>query len=243
MSLCRNSGRGGRRACAGEVPRRGPPRVWGRPRTGDLRVRLFRLEGARAGPGGAGRLGSRLGTKPRARRAGSKPVQPLPGRQERRSRPRRPGALRPRRLFRSRGQRGTTRNSGSVSTPKRGGSACHKTRCPAPPGCDLGDRREGAPSRLGPSGKGVPGSGRGATARESLAGVAGPAPRRSQEGVPAAGLLARPGRHRVERAGLAPGGQGRGKHRPCPPAPSRRTSRAVYAAQDVHQLETTAVIY
>ena len=54
-------------------------------------------------------------------------------------------------------RRGTTRNLGSVSTPKRGGSVRDKTRCPALPGCDLRGSRERAPSHLGLWGKGAPG--------------------------------------------------------------------------------------
>lgn len=116
---------------------REPPGVQGRPGTRDLRVPLLRLAGTRAGqaiwdPGGG---------------RGLKRHPWLPGLQVRFARGGLSGLVR----------RGTTRNLGSVSTPKRGGSVRDKTRCPALPGCDLRGSRERAPSHLGLWGKGAPG--------------------------------------------------------------------------------------
>lgn len=92
-----------------------------------------------------------------------------------------PGALRPRRVFRS-WQRDNQELWLSLH-PEAGRAwpAWNKTRCPAPPGCVLRGRRERAPSRFGLRGKGgpgpgVPGSGRGAAVPERLAGVASRAP-------------------------------------------------------------------
>ena len=118
-------------------PGRGPPRVQRRPGTRDLRVPLLRLAGTRAGPAiwdpGGGRGRERL--------------RPLPELQVRFARGGLSGLV----------GRGTTRNLGSVSTPKRGGSVRDKTRCPALSGCDLRGSRERAPSHLGLWGKGAPG--------------------------------------------------------------------------------------
>ena len=91
-------------------------------------------------PGGAGDLGSRRGTS-------QKRHPQLSGLQVRFARGGLSGLV----------SRGTTRNLGSVSTPKRGGSVRDKTRCPALPGCDLRGSRERAPSHLGLWGKGAPG--------------------------------------------------------------------------------------
>lgn len=99
------------------------------------------------------------GAQPQARGQGWSPT----GRQALRSRAQAPGALRPHPTppggFSGPVCRGTTRNSDSVSTPKWGGSARDKTRCPAPLGCDLTGRGGPAQPYFGSSGKGGPGPG------------------------------------------------------------------------------------
>lgn len=86
-------------------------------------------------------------------------LHPPPGDAPRpRSQSRAPGALRPG-LFSGLVGRGATRNSGSVSTLKRGGSAPRQTGRPARRGCDLRSHRGPAKPRLGAIGKGAPGRG------------------------------------------------------------------------------------